>query len=415
MLSIILLLSTMIIQSQSPLLTSEEWVAEGWDITDRVTYNISDYVEPYSINENGIAEYFVELCFTEEGEFRAAIAGENEVVFFSDVGLRHSVIIPEYRNISLSPNNFLAVVSDYGNNQYLIDGIDESVSQLDITAFHFDWFINNNSQITGIGRNSITFCNRGGDIVRIQDYQNSGRPTFVQWGNASEGNLIIVINGIEYLIEAYSISGGLHWSFDFLYASAGTVPLAVSADGSCSAVSQSSNGFIVLNAGGEIFAHCLENYYVLSLVVSPEGNYIAATVAARDEHSNLKLPELYLFDVQNNLLKRIEFDSRHWLPSVCSIAADGSLLCGFNHNDGEYGNLIRGRRYVLYDISGAIIWESSTSITEDIVINSIMRYMPYGISNKGFVNSVMCTDVGYQLCYMDPINGEIVSFHIMNN
>lgn len=414
MLNALMMLTAMIIQLQSPLLSDDEWVAEGWEITDRETYSILDYVEPYSVTDNGISEYFMELCFTEEGEFRAAIAGENEVVFFSDVGSRYSVTIPQYRNISLSPNNFLAVASDYGNNQYLINAMDEVVSQLDITHFFFTWFVNNSSQITGIGRNSLVFCDNHGEILNVQEFDyTTGRPTFVQWSNASEGNMIVVLNGIEYLIEAYSVSGELLWSLNFPYASAGTVPLAVSADGSCTAVSQSGNGFIVLNADGEIIDHYLENYYLFSLDVSPEGNCVAAS-ASRNTRGK---PELYVFNIQDGTSSQIEIPSEQWLPSVRSVTDDGTLLCGYNHaNSNSDWRTINGRRLALYDNTGNLQWTSVIYDANEVNNRNIKNCytLPVQINARFAGQIISCID-GYRLCYFNPVIGEIVSFHIMNN
>ena len=414
MLNALLMVTAMIIQLQSPLLTDDEWLADGWEITNRETYTISDYVEPYSVNENGVAEYFMDMCFTEEGEFKWAVAGNDEIVFLTEHGSENTFPIPNnIRDISIAPEADYAVISDYDRNHYVAEGARGSINPIDTDEFIFKWFIYEDNGLVGVGENSIVFCNYDGEISRIRNYDHStGLPTFVNWTFAQDAGIALLMNGIDCILEAYDLTGNQIWEMYFLEASGGTKPMTISENGECVAVSLGLNGVRIITENGTRTRHILEDYQTISLQLSPKGVYLAVVVS-RMENGILETPELYIYDVEMDLLALLEFDFRNVLPSVCAVTDNRSVLCGFNNNDcnDPYYNVL-SRRFVLFDETGTAIWASKCNSRVSKQAEPVMRYMPYGLTNKGFVCSILHNNDSYRIGYLSPYSNIIHNISI---
>jgi len=409
----------MLSQSQAPLLTNEEWIADGWEITSRETYTISDYVEPYSVTENGISEYFIELCFTEEGEFRAGIAGENRAVFISESGSIHSMEIPDYSDISLFPHNNFAVTSKCVNmmngewEHFFVDAKNQTITQINLLRPIFSWIMDMDGHVVGIGGLTLAFYATDGNLIHLEEYQYDIVSTIVQWAYSGD-NVLVVMNLDELAIIAYDMLGNKLWE-TIPEISTGTVPLAVSSEGRFTVAFNSPDGCILLNEHGSIIDYFIKGNLALSLAVSPNGDYVASSSTPLVEQRQRGLPELAVFNVQNRTSTQIEIDSEYWLPSVRSISDDGTLLCGYKLIDGYNDWDISGQRLVLYDNAGNTLWATKIYRNNVIRTNAIDVYTYSRNINLGFTNCINLFNGGYQLSYLDLISGKITIFNINAN
>lgn len=420
MLSMLLVFTAITMQLQSPLLMNEEWVAEGWQITNRVEYRLSNYVEPHSISRYGTPQYFIELSVTEEGKFRIGLAGGNEVVFINDDGSTKSMVIPDYSDIYLFPNHYFGAANNciHAMNRqwesFFVDIQSQEIIPVDVSSLRFggtrfDWFMDQYGRIGGVEISNLVFFNTDGAMVNHEEYQYDIMVSRIPNWAIGNGNTLIAMNMDDLALIAYDLLGSRLWEIPFPEVTAGTAPLAVSNDGTCTAASKVTNGIIILDEAGAIVNHLLENYYTLSLTVSPEGQYVAGVFTPRLERGVRGMPEMHVFNLRSGSSMEIELISDEWLPSVRRITDDGALFCGYNLINGYNDWDISGRHLVLFDEFGNIIWTSNMFYNAEFNSKNIARCTsyPYGI-NTSFADYLVSTEDGYRLAYMDPVLAEIV-------
>jgi len=396
------------IQPQQLFNIDHEWLDSGWELKDRITYPITDYVDPYSVNSAGVPEYFVEMCFSDTGEFRCAIAGKEEVVFLSEYGEMHSATLPDFRNIFLFPDHIAAIACDTENRNYLIHGISgSSECFLESDEFFFRWYISDDGNIAGIGRNSLVFYDSDGMFVSSDEHEITYLPTFVQWTNAASANRIFVLNMIDTLIESYDSAGNIIQRIDHPWASGGIVAFDVSDNGQTIAVSLGSKGIRVFTDGDTNGRILLEDHLTASIGVSPSGEFISFSATSFDSDQEPIQTGLNLYDISSSDITTIPFDEQNWYPCVLQVMDDGSILGGFYESGGGYGyNSYNAVRFVLFDSNGTPIWISAVYPLDQIVAKLPGRARRYDTGGRlvaaTYKDETMC-----RICYWEPTDGGI--------
>jgi len=400
-------------QPQLPFEDDNEWVAEGYEVVNEQTYRISDYVDPYDKDENGVDQYFIDMCFNDEGYFSCAIAGSNEVCFLNEDSSYLSVSINHYRDIAMIPDECIAVASDFSNYNFLILGKDTVIKPISFNSFVLSWFLTASDGFIGIGEHTVVFCNHNGQVIESREYRDTGTSVFSQWQFAQESGIAVLMNSYDMLLEAYDLDGDQLWELTFPEASGGTKPMAVSENGETVAVSLGLNGVRIITDNGTRFRDIFESKYVLSIQVSPRGEYVGAVVAVTDGNSRLGPPEIYTYDVGRDEYTSININTQAIMPSICSVTGDGTILIGLNFVSGErsYSN-VSSRRFALFDSLGDLVWVSESNQGDNALVHPIMRFMPYGLTNKGFIHSIREYDNNYQIGYLIPYSDTIRYIYI---
>lgn len=422
MLSTLMMLTAMIIQSQSPLLTDDEWIAEGWEITNRETYAISDYVEPYAVTENGIVKYFVELCFTEEGEFRAGIKGDHKVVIIDEDLTSNFVEIPQLSEISISAlNNFVYVLGNlYSTNNSVYERLIGAIEHMYTLDYPVIWVIDMEGSIAGVGGSTITFLDIDGNEIIRQDYPYRGLPTIANWAFARNGNLLITMESFDNQITAYDMSGNHLWDLH-VDLRGGLMPLAVSDNGNTICITITLNGCIVVDKQGNIVMHVLgDNDYmqIESIDISPNGEYAAITAFQCIPRAETGKEQLYFVDIISESVSQIPLGSfsEVYSPQVMGISDDGYILSGLNHRDVTIhrGGIVE-RRVALLDNQGDYIWISDSTDLDDILVVLASQVQPLSSfidALYGFEECIYSNNDVIRLAYVDLTTGNIVILSI---
>ena len=415
-----MLVILMSFQSQMFFDSEDEWIAEGYEIVTELRYRISDYVDPYSTNENGVDQYFVEMCFDPDGDFKVGIQGSNNLVLI-DAGTPGPISVPiipgiEIRNIQ----NLIFVLSKYYSSDFgTFNKFISTIEYLSTRECPISWMMNSSGYITCADGSRIAFYDIDGHEMHSEHFPyntHGGLPSLLNWSCARDGNLIVVTLLQENLVRAYDMCGNCLWEYQ-LDVQGGLMPVTVSDNGSTVCVSTTLNGCIILdNRGNPLISILNDDEYmsVESIGLSPNGEYTAITAMQCSPGAEPGDALLYLINISSETIEVTLLDSfsENYSPQVMDVTDDGLILCGLNRVSGDTGHRrgITDRRLAVIDRDGNYVWVSDITTMDSVIIesdNAVQPLSSYLNSIYGFKGTIYSNSI-IEIGYLDLITGDIV-------
>lgn len=405
-------------QPQLPFEDDNEWVAEGWEIIRMETYDIADYVEPYSVIDR-TEDYFVDFSISEKGSLAVLIGGkmqtrliyENKELDISELTSTSPLLVLNLayyflNSIETDPemNNFWELVGS-------ISSIRDAGVQLTIAT-------NCDGILVGISGFCAIVFDESENASILFDYFDHTMQRISNWGIARNGNLLVLARYRENCLSAYDMSGNHLWNYS-LDLSGGTMPMKISDNGEVVGATATRNGYVLLNRDGQLISHVLDDpskWQVESSALSPNGRFAALTASPLSTDTMAET-QLFLVDIRTCAVSQINLNgfATSLTPNVVDISQNGYILCGLfeRENSNDRSESLYGT--IVLDPSGELVWASDRSETTSSLIDTstpVLPMMSIYDAAYGYNGTIRSSNNSISLAYLDINNGYISAIYL---